>query len=179
VKYFKQLFVVVFAVSSSALFGGSITVGANNGGNGFPFGASGTRYQEAYSSSLFSGPITITGIDFFRSGASGTLGSGTYQLSLSTISGSVNSLSNVNFNSNLGANNAAFASTALSGTAPSVLSFTGGPFSYDPSQGNLLLDSRLQTPATTARPCSRMKMAADLRRSPGTKISDLERWITA
>jgi hypothetical protein len=74
VKYFKQLFVVVFAVSSSALFGGSITVGANNGGNGFPFGASGTRYQEAYSSSLFSGPITITGIDFFRSGASGTLG---------------------------------------------------------------------------------------------------------
>jgi hypothetical protein len=53
----------------------------------------------------------------------------------------VNSLSNVNFNSNLGANNAAFASMALSGTAPSVLSFTGGPFNYDPSQGNLLLDN--------------------------------------
>src|ERR1700730_6177445 len=134
-KYFKRLIVVVFAVSTSALFGGSITVGVNNGGNAFPFGASGgTRYQEAYSSSLFSGPIAITGIDFFQSGAGGTLWGGTYQLSLSTISASVTSLSSVNFNSNLGANNAIFTVMPLSGTAPSVLSFAGGPFNYDPSQ---------------------------------------------
>ena len=147
-KHLKRLIVAVLAVSSSALFGGSITVGVNNGGNGFPFDAAGTRYQEAYSSSLFSVPIAITGIDFFRSGATGTVGSGTYQLSLSTISGSVGSLSNVNFNSNLGANNAVFAVMALSGAAPGILSFTGGPFSYDPSQGNLLLDMQITNPGS-------------------------------
>ena len=142
-RSFLKPVVAALAVSTSALFGGSITVGVNNGGNGFPFGASGTpgnRYQEAYSSSLFSGPITITGIDFFRSGVNGTLWGGTFLLSLSTISANVNSLSNVFFNSNLGANNALFASMTLSGAAPAVLSFTGGPFLYDPSQGNLLLD---------------------------------------
>jgi hypothetical protein len=151
-KYFNRLIVVALAVSASALFGGSITVGVNNGGNGAPFGAfSGTRYQEAYSGSLFSSPIAITGIDFFQSGAVGTLRGATYQLSLSTISASVNSLSNVNFDSNLGPDNAIFATLALSGNAPSVLIFTGGPFSYDPSQGkNLLLDMKITNPTSGA-----------------------------
>jgi hypothetical protein len=125
---------------------GSITVGSNNGGNAFPFGGpasgfAGTEYQEAYASSNFStGPIIITGINFFRSGGSGPLYSGTYQLSLSTITANINSLSDTNFSSNLGPNNALFATTALSGVAPNVLGFAGTPFYYDPATGNLLLD---------------------------------------
>ncbi len=67
------LIVAALAVSTSALFGGSITVGVNNGGNGFPFGASGTRYQEAYSSSLFSGSDRDNRHRLFLSGAAGTL----------------------------------------------------------------------------------------------------------
>jgi hypothetical protein len=141
-KYFKRSIFAAFALSTSALFGGSITVGVNNGGNTAPFSAVGTRYQEAYASSLFSSPIAITGIDFFRSTV-GPLGTGTYQLSLSTIAGPVNSLSNVNFNGNLGPNNATFSVMTLSGAAPSVLSFSGGPFNYNPAQGNLLLDIQI------------------------------------
>jgi hypothetical protein len=144
-KYFCRL-VVASAISTSSLFAASLTVGTNTGGNAFPFGQPvggvGTRYQEAYSSTLFSGPIAITGIDFFLSSA-GTLWGGTYTLSLSTISADVNTLSDSNFDSNRGANNTLFTSVALSGAAPSTLSFTGGPFSYNPAQGNLLLDIQI------------------------------------
>jgi hypothetical protein len=136
-------------VSAGTLFGGSVTLGVDNGGNVFPFGtpatpSPGTRYQEAYASTYFSSPISITGIDFFlQEGGAGSLYSGTYTLSLSTIAAGVGTLSPTNFDSNLGANNAVFETVALSGAAPSTLSFTGGPFNYDPSQGNLLLDIQI------------------------------------
>jgi hypothetical protein len=137
-------------VSICTAFGGSITVGTDGGGNSFPFGgpssgALGTRYQEAYASSDFSGTITITGIDFFVEGAVSTesLYVATYTLSLSTISANINSLSDSNFNSNLGPDNTVFDTVALSGTAPTTLTFTGGPYTYNPANGNLLLDIQL------------------------------------
>jgi hypothetical protein len=116
---------------------------------GFP----GTRYQEAYASSNFSGPISVTGIDFFiQAGEGGSLYGGTYQLSLSTIAANINSLSNTNFNSNLGPDNAVFDIAALSGAAPNTLTFTGGPFSYDPAKGNLLLDIQISDPVAGGSP---------------------------
>ncbi len=110
--------------------------------NAFPFGGEvagvGTRYQQAYASTDFTGPISITGIDFL--GGIGTLATSTYTLSLSTITAGIDSLSNTNFANNLGANNTLFAVRTLSGVAPATLTFIGGPFLYNPASGNLLLD---------------------------------------
>ena len=135
-------------IAALTLSAASITVGVNNGGNAFPFGGPafglGTHYQEAYDSSLFSGPISITGLDFFRSGA-GNLYAGTYQLSLSTISAAVSSLWGSSF-ATLGGDNTVFSTVALSGAAPSILSFTGNPFLYIPANGNLLLDIVISNP---------------------------------
>lgn len=146
-KQIRRVLFFLSCVSVSALFGASLTLGTNTGGNSFPFGGNGTRYQEAYASSYFPGPIAITAINFFQS-SGGNLYAGTYQVSLSTITTSVSGLSDTNFNSNLGANNTLFATVALSGTAPATLTFTGGPFNYDPSQGNLLVDIQIINPVS-------------------------------
>jgi hypothetical protein len=148
--HFTHVFCASILLSGLTLSAASLNVGVNNGGNFFPFGGpatgfAGTRYQEAYSSSLFSGPISITGIDFFLAQA-GDLYGGTYQLSFSTITAGVNSLSDTNFNSNLGPNNTVFDTVTLSGAAPNILTFTGGPFSYNPANGNLLLDIQITNP---------------------------------
>lgn len=116
-------------------------------GNFFPFGGSAfgspTRYQQVYSSTAFSGPMDIGAIQFFlyQDVAGGNLASGTYTLSLSTTSKTVDALDTVNFSNNLGADNQLFVNQVLAGgVAPSVLSFTGDSFYYDPAAGNLLLD---------------------------------------
>ena len=89
-------------VSACTLLGGSITLGTDTGPNDYPFGSTGTEYQEAYASSDFSGQISITGIDFFlQPGTSGTLG-GTYTLSLSIIAANIDSLSDSDLPSNRG-----------------------------------------------------------------------------
>jgi hypothetical protein len=129
------------------LRGESIVLGNDNGGNADPFagpfpGFPGTQYQEAYASSDFPGPISITGIAFFlQPGFNGsTLYGGTYQLSLSVITTNIDDLSEANLNANPGADNTVFATETLAGLAPQILTFSGGPFFYDPSLGNLLLD---------------------------------------
>lgn len=133
-----------------SLIADSITLGTDNGGNADPFagpfsGFPGTEYQEAYAGSDFSGPISITSINFFlEPGYSGTtLTSATYHVSLSTIATNIDDLSDTDLESNLGGDDAVFSTVDLSGTAPETLTFTGGPFLYDPSLGNLLLDIQI------------------------------------
>jgi hypothetical protein len=133
-----------------SLIADSITLGTDNGGNADPFagafsGFPGTEYQEAYAGSDFSGPISITSITFFlEPGYSGTtLTSATYQVSLSTIATNIDDLSDTDLESNIGEKDAIFSTVTLAGTAPAELTFTGGPFHYDPSLGNLLLDIRI------------------------------------
>jgi len=132
------------------LIGDSIILGTDNGGNADPFagpfpGFLGTRYQEAYAASDFAGPISITGIDFFleRGFSGSTLSAATYQLSLSIVSTNIDDLSETNLNDNPGVDNTLFTTVALSGPAPNILTFSGGPFYYDPSMGNLLLDIKI------------------------------------
>jgi len=132
------------------LIGDSIILGTDNGGSADPFagpftGFPGTEYQEAYASSDFSVPISITSIDFFLEPgfSSTTLYGATYQVSLSTITTNINDLSDTNLASNLGEDDAIFSTVTLAGTAPAELTFTGGPFNYDPSLGNLLLDIQI------------------------------------
>jgi hypothetical protein len=141
-------------VSPWTLRGDSILVGTNNGGTADPFagpfpGLAGTQYQEAYASTDFSGPISISSIEFFLvPGSSGSLYGATYQLSLSTITGNISSLSETNLAGNVGADNTIFTTVTLGGAAPSILKFNGSGFFYNPSLGNLLLNIQVSDPTS-------------------------------
>jgi hypothetical protein len=106
------------------------------------------QYEQVYSATAFSGPITITSETFFWNfaqefGGSDKLLGGTYNLFLSTTSASVGGLS-ATLNNNLGADNTEVLSlTVPSGGESFGTSFTftnSTDFNYNPSNGNLLLE---------------------------------------
>lgn len=115
-------------------------------GNEYPFGSPyNAEYQQVYTSSLFSGPITITSLEFYNtqydSGAT-SLPTGTWDISLSTTSADWNSLS-----ATMGSNIGGDVTTVFSGDISQA--WAGGntlvitlasPFTYDPTNGNLLMD---------------------------------------
>jgi hypothetical protein len=113
-------------------------------GNCFPFGcpsvpgAAFTQYEQLYSSTDFSSPITISGLTFFQTLVpGGTPSAGTFTLSLSTVSASL-----ATFTSPIaqGADNAQIFSGTLPGVSGGEMTMGGGSFSYNPAAGNLLLD---------------------------------------
>ena len=130
-------------------------------GNCNPFGCgdtlsggipSGTRYQQVYSASEFSGTIAITGVTFFLTQliptdpSSGFLNGGTYTVSLSTTDKAVDGLDLFAFDANVGGDN----TEIFSGALPAFVAFGGsftlggaGTFSYDPTLGNLLMDIQI------------------------------------
>lgn len=143
----KALFLFSAILTVTNASAASLVVGLpGNNQNAFPFGggfggAAATRYQQAYAASDFSSvgaPILIASIDFLNGG--GNLAPSTYSLYFSTITAGIDTLSNVNFDSNRGADNTLFATLTLAGTAPPTLTFSGIPFNYNPAHGNLLLD---------------------------------------
>lgn len=127
----------------------TVTIGAGNYANAAPFygGFYTGEYQQVYLSSLFSGPVDITGITFFCATSpvsgcpGGTTINGGLTIDLSTTSVGINTLS-LNYAANLGSNNSLF----FTGTVTNVLSFTGTSFLYNPSQGNLLMDVDITSP---------------------------------
>jgi hypothetical protein len=131
----------------------TVTVGSFDAGNCYPFlcNDSGTssgqsiEYQQVYASSAFSGPVSITALTFFFAsefGGSSLVLDGSYKVSLSTTSAPINGLSSIAAN-NIGPDNTVFATFVVSShnvdSNPSF-TITGGPFTYDPSKGNLLID---------------------------------------
>jgi hypothetical protein len=138
--------VALFATFSVFASADTVTIGSTGGGNAFPFGYEGYvgEYQQIYNGSLFSGTVLITGITFFPVSSTYSI-SGDYTIDLSTTSATPGNISNI-FAANIGADNAQF----FSGTVTNVLSFTGGPFLYDPSRGNLLLDVDVLSPNPSA-----------------------------
>jgi hypothetical protein len=128
---------------SNVLVGGPADAGT---GNCFPFGCSYSgEYQQDYTASAFSGPVTITGLKFFNTAYNNnatSMNSGLWTISLSTTSAGPNSLSGT-FASNIGSNNTLVFSGNLSqpwsfGDALNIAFAT--PFNFDPSAGNLLMD---------------------------------------
>ena len=112
--------------------------------NSIPFGSTvwGTQYQQVYNSTNFSGPITIGAIIFYDTiDPGGQANGGTFTFSLSTTSAAVGGLNQTNLSSNIGGNNA----VVYTGTLPAL---SGGEieinlstsFTYNPLQGNLLLN---------------------------------------
>ncbi len=133
--------------------GGEVTVGNINSNEGntipfgglYPIGLNGTGYQQVYAASDFtSSPYAIDSVTFYTvppQNSTEQNGNGTYTISLSTTSAPVNGLS-TDMASNIGADNTIIFSGALpTYVAGSTLTFTlATPFTYDPSQGNLLLN---------------------------------------
>ena len=123
----------------------SVTVGNNDGDNCYPFsclasdvGGTGSNYQQIYTSTAFSGITSFNTISFFLS-TGGLMDSASYTISFSTSSKAVNGLEGIGAN-NVGGDSQLFGTFSVSGSMPSVLSFTGNSFSYDPSMGNLLMN---------------------------------------
>lgn len=118
----------------------------SNQGNCYPFGcAYSGEYQQVYSASAFSGPITLTGLQFFNTAYDNqvtAMNSGTWTISLSTTSANWNTLSTTYAN-NIGADN----TTVFSGDLSQPWAFgdtlqvsLSTPFNYNPVNGNLLMD---------------------------------------
>lgn len=121
-----------------------------NIGNCFPFGCSYPgEYQQVYTASAFSGPITIKGLEFFNTSLnslSTSMNSGNWTIALSTTSKDWNTLS-ATFAANIGLDNTQvfsgnlFQSWAFGNTLHIDLAT---PFSYTPGIGhNLLMDVRV------------------------------------
>jgi hypothetical protein len=117
------------------------------GGNSFPFNqvgsGIGTRYQQVYNASQFSGPLLIDTISFFDSDTDASFRTADYAISLSTTSKSVNGLDTVTFANNIGPDNALFFSGHLTGAVGAVRTFDGVNFAYNPAAGNLLIDIQI------------------------------------
>ena len=101
------------------------------------FTTTGGEYQQLYVGTLFPGVVEITGITFFAEYQQQGSISGDYIINFSTSSATtaVGGLSPVYAN-NIGPDQTQF----FSGNVSEVFSFFGAPFTFDPSQGNLLLD---------------------------------------
>lgn len=137
---FAAVAAAALAVPASA----QVTVtGPANGANVFPFSTTGggpsTRYQQVYAAAAFSGPLTIREITFFLAHP-GPVNRTTFELYLSTTTAPVDGLRNSD--ADLGSATSLFAAFAVGGRVTSDLSIVGGPYRYDPSLGNLLLDFR-------------------------------------
>jgi hypothetical protein len=95
------------------------------------------RAQHIYSSSYFTdGPVMINSISFYGVGSDGGTNFSFY---LSTSQNAVGSGSST-FAENIGADNQLFFSGVLPTSVGNMWTFTGTPFYYDPSAGDLLLD---------------------------------------
>ena len=115
-------------------------------GNCFPFGCSyNAEYQQVYNQADFSGPITITNLEFYNTqvnGGSTSLPTGTFTIQLSTTQVGVGTITG-NFAANKGGDN----TTVFSGSISQPWAFGDTlvinlttPFTYNPANGNLLLD---------------------------------------
>lgn len=139
--FLASLALVANPVQATTLTIGSYSGGYYAGYNCYPFNCfasqGGTTYQQIYAASQFSSAINISSVSFFPHGG-GLMNSADYEISFSTTSAAVSGLSS-SWASNIGGDSALFGNYSLSGTMPSVLTFVGNSFSYDPTAGNLLM----------------------------------------
>ena len=134
------------------------------------YGATGSRDQQIYSSSFFSGPVSITALSFraYPGAAPSGFFSNTVNVSNILIRAAATGISgneasglqpSTNFAANLGMSfttvysGALTLSTAATGTEPQPFDYTinfSTPFAYNPGAGNLLFDFLIPTGATVS-----------------------------
>ena len=124
---------------------GAVIVGSNDSGNCYPFNCndSGTNvgesihYQQIYSASAFSGATSFNAVSFFAWAPNpGPVLNGNYKISFATTTAGLGSgypvapLSNVSV----------FFNGALGGPVGSLFTVSGSGYSYNPADGNLVMD---------------------------------------
>src|SRR5271165_6186963 len=131
-------------------FDGSLTVGTAtpSAGNCIPFNCNvagqiaNVDYQQVYTSNAFAGPTSISSLTFYNwlLGGNSLVIGGTYSVYLSTTSAAVVGLNGTNLALNRGPDWTVFGSfLAGTDTNPSI-TINGIPFSYNPGNGNLLVE---------------------------------------
>ena len=174
-KQFGMTLVVAGLTLASPAFAAGVVIGTAQGGNCYPFTCndSGTSvgqsidYQQIYSASAFSGPLTITSLTFYQTlaGLAGPVLSGTYDITLGTTTSPLGSIYPVS-----GTGIATFFDGHLGGPVVGhQLTIAGTAFSYDPSKGNLLLDVTVTNQANVPNNGQNGYMDADLSGSQMTR----------
>jgi hypothetical protein len=155
---------IVFVSIPASAVNSTITIGANDNNSRYPIGldpsANGTSfpnfqtggtYQQVYNKTAFSGPVTITQIAFASHELTSNVGVATYNfnVSLGATAAAPNALS-----TNLAANRGAQLAPVFTG--PLTANITDGaqfdvfiditPFTYDPANGNLLMEINFNAP---------------------------------
>lgn len=134
----------------------TLTVGAPaTGVNYIPFGsmAGYPEYQQVFAASDFSsvtigGVVAIDDLEFYADDEGGVPNTGVIKVTLSTTSKSVNGLS-TNLSQNFSATKTVVYDAKLSAVDNGVLTVALlTPFSYDPADGNLLIDIDEKAPYT-------------------------------
>ena len=146
-----KLRILALGLLSASLLGGgaakadySVTVGNPDNGNCYPFSCAAsdgiTLYQQIFKGSTFSEPGYITSFDqnlyTFNGYGPGLLNSATYEIGFSTLPTYPLSPTPID---NIGLDYAPFGVYSLGGLSPSILSFAGTPFYFDPGLGNLVM----------------------------------------
>lgn len=143
----KRIFFALVAtgLSLSIPAQAATTVGSPTVGNLIPFSTpvvTGiTTYQQLYSASAFAGVTSIDTVSFDLDRGD-TLATADLDISFYLSPMAIGGLSTTAAD-NLGASLSNFGSFSLAGAAPSVLSFTGPGFNYDPLDGNLIMQINL------------------------------------
>jgi hypothetical protein len=156
---------LLFSFAAVTINASTLIIGSNNDLTRYPFGkdpgnasaafpdfAAGGTYQQVYASNAFSGPVTITQIAF-ASKSQLTSGAGTatynFNISLGTTQAAPGGLS-----TNLAANRGADLTGVFAGAKTATI--TAGnqfdlviditPFTYNPANGNLLMEVNFNAP---------------------------------
>jgi hypothetical protein len=164
-------------------FNGSTTVGTwnTNAGNCIPFNCNvggqvaNVDYQQVYTATAFGGPTSISSLTYYNwtYGGSTLVIGGTYSVYLSTTAAGVNALS-TNLASNRGGDWTWFgAFTAGTDTNPSI-TISGTPFSYDPGNGNLLVEIFGLGQANICNGCGNSYMQVDTTGSETSRAVEID-----
>jgi hypothetical protein len=149
----RTLFFAAFAAAALAAQSASaLTVGSNNTGNCFPFSclpsfnAAGV-FQQVYNAANFAGPTAIAAINLFQS-SPGQMDEATYSVAW-YISNTAYLASSTTLSDNLGALLSDWGTVSIAGAMPTTLTIAGSTFTYDPTDGDLLLHVEVQSVTTT------------------------------
>ena len=153
----KTLTLVLLLTGCMMLHAGTVTVGSYDSGNCYPFmcNDSGTSsgvsidYQQAYNSAKFSGPLAISTItwEWWPGSTSSTALGGNYSFYWGYSAVGLGLSSNLASNYNGAANFLGTASIPSGGINdnPTLTLTLGSPFTYNPANGDLILEIVVDT----------------------------------
>jgi hypothetical protein len=145
----RTLFFAAFAAAALAAQSASaLTVGSYDTNNCYPFACLPTDnaagvFQQVYNAANFAGPTAIAAINLFQ-GQAGEMDEATFSVAW-YISNSGYLSSSTTLSANLGALLSDWGTVSIAGAMPTTLTIAGSTFTYDPTDGDLLLHVEVQS----------------------------------